>query len=376
MDKEILKKIDYEISRFTKDTDDYLGVLYYNIFHQQFNQYYIYYDKNDNLKWTTGNDDSDFFKIVGSHIGISKMIDKIYESMNNQWISGSERCMIFPYGCEKYIMIYSDNGGTNILMTMISGDGACDCIAQDFYTNDIDNAFKILSPVMCKFKEDHNKIEFGIATVGANSEIYTSWYDYKKTDIDIKLNYNDDLPYGEICDLIEGEGNPELLLFYGEPGTGKSSLLKHLISKYKEKSFIFMDGAILANVQQQKLMSYFLENDHSIFILEDCEKSLMSREHYDNPVMPTLLNITDGITADVLGIKLICTFNTDFEKIDKALRRKGRLSLKYEFRKLDKAKVRKILNDETINEDMTLADIYYYKKENDFSKKKAKKIGF
>ena len=56
--------------------------------------------------------------------------------------------------------------------------------------------------------------------------------------------------------------------------------------------------------------------------------------------------------------------------------RKGRLSLKYEFKKLNKNKVKKILNDDTINKDMTLADIYNIEEENDFSKKKTNKIGF
>ena len=100
----------------------------------------------------------------------------------------------------------------------------------------------------------------------------------------------------------------------------------------------------------------------------------MSREDGFNPVMPILLNITDGIIGDVLGIKIICTFNTNINKIDDALKRKGRLSLKYEFKKLSKDKVKNILPNE--NQDMTLADIYNIKIENDYSKKETRKIGF
>ena len=136
-----------------------------------------------------------------------------------------------------------------------------------------------------------------------------------------------------------------------------------------------MDGTLLANETQEKLMSYFLENQNTIFILEDCEKVLMNREHYANPVMPVLLNLTDGIIGDVLGIKLICTFNTSLTNIDKALIRKGRLSLKYEFKKLSKDKIQNIVGHE-VDKDMTLADIYYEDEENDFSKKNTKKIGF
>lgn len=127
--------------------------------------------------------------------------------------------------------------------------------------------------------------------------------------------------------------------------------------------------------QQDKLVSYFIENENTVFILEDCEKALVSRDEAYNPIMNTLLNITDGIIGDVLGIKLICTFNTSLSKIDKALLRKGRLSLKYEFKKLKSDKVSAILNKE-IKEDMTLADIYNIEEENDFSKKETRKMGF
>ena len=141
---------------------------------------------------------------------------------------------------------------------------------------------------------------------------------------------------------------------------------------------VFMDGTILANTPQHKLMSYFLDNQNTIFILEDCEKALKDRNDvysgYNN-VMPILLNITDGVIADVLGIKLICTFNTSLDKIDKALLRKGRLSLKYEFKKLTKDKVANILGH-NVDKDMSLAEIYNIEEENDFSKKIQKKIGF
>ena len=109
--------------------------------------------------------------------------------------------------------------------------------------------------------------------------------------------------------------------------------------------------------------------------MEDCEKALTSRDKVYNPVMSTLLNLTDGIIADVLGIKLICTFNTNLNNIDKALLRKGRLSLKYEFKKLNAEKASKLLGRNITNE-MSLADIYYDKEENDFSKKIERKIGF
>ena len=90
-------------------------------------------------------------------------------------------------------------------------------------------------------------------------------------------------------------------------------------------------------------------------------------------VMSTLLNVTDGVISDILGIKLICTFNTSLQKIDKALLRKGRLSLKYEFKKLPLEKCKQI--NPNADKDMVLADLYN-DEENDYSKNAARKIGF
>ena len=179
-----------------------------------------------------------------------------------------------------------------------------------------------------------------------------------------------------MVDILNDEDKASLMLFYGDPGTGKSTLIKYFIETLQNKNFIFMDGTLLANVQQDRLMAYFLENKDNVFIFEDCEKILVSREHNYNPTMSILLNLTDGIISDVLNIKIICTFNTSLSNIDKALLRKGRLTLKYEFKKLAKDKVKKLIPEEEIKQDMSLPDIYNFKEENDYSKKQTSTIGF
>jgi energy-coupling factor transporter ATP-binding protein EcfA2 len=226
----------------------------------------------------------------------------------------------------------------------------------------------------CFIKKDKkdNVSEFGIATI-SDGQLYTSWYELpKKFDIDVTKQYNDDLPYERICNIIEDESRADLMLFYGEPGTGKSTLIKHLISMYPDRQFIFLDANILAGIQPAKFITYLTENENSILILEDCEKVLQSREIVENGIMSTILNITDGVISDILGIKLICTFNTALSKIDEALLRKGRLSLKYEFKKLSKDKAIALGGD---GNDQSLADIFN-KEENDYSKKVTRKIGF
>lgn len=363
-----LENITNIFNGFTSHSDDYKGAMYINIYKKLPKCYYIYYNKNNELTYKIA---SNPFNAVNE---TNAKIDE-FKLLNNFLNCQDENISVFCYTTSEWLVI-SRYDRLNFMLGITKNEVETNGrYFQTVYTDDIEGTMKIISPMFEK-NEKNSKIEFGIAAVDCGNSLYTAWYDYKNKEIDINKNYNDDIPYDRICQLISDEGNSELLLFYGEPGTGKSSFIKHLMCKYPDKEFVFIDGALLASSSQEKLMSYFLESSETIFILEDCEKILVDREKNYSPVMSLLLNITDGIIADVLGIKIICTFNTSLSNIDKALLRKGRLSLKYEFKKLAKEKVRKILNDETINKDMTLADIYNVDEENDFSKKDTKKIGF
>ena len=368
-------------TNFNAHTDDYLGAMYINIYNELPQCYRVYYLDDKELHYQHSSESFyDIRKNQKYKVDCRKLLQNLKDKQDELGVE------VFCYSPHEFLVLgnkysYKDSDKhSNFLMNITMSE---DSDMADFYEEifckeqDIEKIFNLLKDSFV-VSSKKNKIEFGITAIDSANTLYTSWYQYEEKNIDIEKNYNDDFPYEKICKLMETEDKAELIFFYGEPGTGKTSLIKHLISKYKESSFVFMDGTILANTPQHKLMSYFLDNQNTIFILEDCEKALKDRNDvysgYNN-VMPILLNITDGVIADVLGIKLICTFNTSLDKIDKALLRKGRLSLKYEFKKLTKDKVANILGH-NVDKDMSLAEIYNIEEENDFSKKIQKKIGF
>lgn len=364
---------------FNQYTDSYLGALFINIYNKYPHTFRVYYDINKVLQYIdTVNYFGGIRKEVKYKINIREFLKNISKKCDTYNIS------VFCYSPNEFLVLGDIRDDKRLKKTSpflinvtLSDDEIMENLYEDIFCcpEDIDTVFNILKDLFV-ISDKESKIEFGITAADLNGGLYTSWYQYNEIDIDIKKNYNDDLPYDRICDIIEQEGKPSLLMFYGEPGTGKSSLIKHLIFKYKKYSFIFIDESLLENVQKEKLMSYFIDNKNTIFILEDCEEILKSRERGNNSVLPVLLNVTDGILGDALGIKLLCTFNTNINKIDNALIRKGRMSLKYEFKKLSIDKTKALLEDNNINEPMTLADIYYYKEENDYSKKATTRIGF
>ncbi|MGB3777749.1 MAG: hypothetical protein WA960_05280 [Tunicatimonas sp.] len=94
--------------------------------------------------------------------------------------------------------------------------------------------------------------------------------------------------------------------------------------------------------------------------------------------MSTILQLTDGLFSDYLNIKIICTFNTSIEKVDKALLRKGRMIAYYEFKPLVAEKASELLKSMELaptEDEMTLADIFNYHSQA-FQTDDAKKIGF
>lgn len=357
---------------FDHNTTDYVGVMFVNIYNDFPIHYKLYLDEDGKLKHhrcmlSFG----EIQKKLKKKIDLRILLDRLFLNEDKYGIK--------VFNCSEHEYIIFGVGNKKVLLTVALGLDTEESSAQtlDVYCcpNDVDDIISSISECFVESNKTE-KFLFGIATC-SSTNIYTSWYDFEDKHIDIDANYNDDFkePYNKVCQMIETENKTGLALLYGEPGTGKSSVIKHLIAKYPDKDFIFIDDSVLMSSPQDKLMSYFLENNETVFILEDCEKVLMSRDVSTNPLINTILNITDGIMGDVLGIKLICTFNTSLNRIDKALLRKGRLTVKYEFGKLCPEKVSKILGDTVVNS-MTLAEIYNIDEENDYSKDTRRKIGY
>jgi ATP-dependent 26S proteasome regulatory subunit len=133
---------------------------------------------------------------------------------------------------------------------------------------------------------------------------------------------------------------------------------------------------------EPSIIPFLMEHKNSILIIEDAERVISDREINGSAAgVSNILNLTDGILGDCLGIQIIATFNMKREKIDPALLRKGRLIVEHKFENLnteDTNKLFKYLNKDFISEhSMSLADIYNidvesYRTENN----KINKIGF
>jgi hypothetical protein len=230
---------------------------------------------------------------------------------------------------------------------------------------------KFGSPQKPKFKVlVHHEGMFG--TEDVNTGDFTS--------VDIHEMYNDD--FKEINEIINAsmtKAESGIVLLHGEPGTGKTTYIKHLICKFKDKEFIFIQNDFVKDLLKPSFISFLLQNKNSVLIIEDAEKVVVSRDNVsEDSIVSTILQLTDGLFSDFLNIKILCTFNTDIQHIDKALLRKGRMIAKYNFTPLSAEKtavLAKRLGHDSISGSLTLADIFEYDKR-EFKNAVKKAVGF
>lgn len=245
-----------------------------------------------------------------------------------------------------------------------------------------------------------------------------------KLNIDVTKNYMPDLPNDSIKKkLLEDRGG--IMIFHGEPGTGKSSYIKYLMETMPDAEFVILDPSTIQNFSEDfrnylihnSLSKKFYQDDSEftddfdeisstdsecgegislkcadargafknnpgkVYILEDAEKLLLKRNESTNPVnLSNILNITDGIVGDLVKAKFICTFNCDLSEIDSALLRKGRLLQKYEFKPLTGDTLETLAKDLELPADhpksMTLAEIYGHTETTGMDETGKHKIGF
>lgn len=308
---------------------------------------YLKYDSEKLIKFINNKFKNAYYTYVTENYEeLSKNnLEKIEKCQSHMWIVSDKHInVILNFNDNKYIKIYHSS----------NNDEWCEKFINEIRNNCLadkkPNKFNII------VKEGmHLSLKEG-EPISINS--------------DIDLMYNEDFKpiHDKITSFLQND-DTGIVILHGKQGTGKTSYIRYLISNNINKKIIYVTPDMMKCLSSPDIIPFMLENKDSILILEDCEELLRSRKGKDtvNSGLINILNMSDGLLGDILHVKFICTFNESMKDIDMALQRKGRLVARYEFKSLDKNKV-KILNekynlgipDVNIN-DMTLAEAFNFK---------------
>ena len=163
---------------------------------------------------------------------------------------------------------------------------------------------------------------------------------------DLDLNYGNGFIgfHNELMMRFQSE-TKGLVLFHGEPGTGKTYYIRHLLKcmANKNKIVIYMPPNMVDHLVEPTFMTFISQQvEHysqqelfCVLLIEDAEPLLAARQSETRiQGVTNLLNMTDGLLNDMLNLQIICTFNVKVAKLDKALLRPGRLIARKEFKAL------------------------------------------
>ena len=257
------------------------------------------------------------------------------------------------------------------------------CIVKIFFTSkEEEEAIQLMKNIQ-KFKIKAKKTKDLSMVINCGAGLQTIKIKLKAPKLSIIKHYNDDLQevHKLITKTLKEKNRSGVILFHGMPGTGKSTYIRYLIFQ-QQKKVIFMPPSMAGNLDTPSLTNLLIENRNSIIVIEDAEDLLLSRDNHKNSGISMLLNLTDGLLGESLGIQIIATFNTHVSNIDKALLRKGRLIALYEFKALEIAKASSLIKEKypltnAPAKSYTLAEIFNMEEqEADYKNAGMQPIGF
>lgn len=187
----------------------------------------------------------------------------------------------------------------------------------------------------------------------------------------LELHYGSESPTWtkQFLDVL---GESGLSILRGDPGTGKTSFLRHVIASCMDTHrfyYVPPEGAnILVSAELPELWkeeNNRYPNSTKVLVIEDAENLLLERQQGAQSAVSSILNLTDGFMGDMVRVHIICTLNCDVASLDEAVLRPGRQRFYREFQPLEFNEAKALadhlgikLPDEA--RPYTLAELYHF----------------
>ena len=150
-------------------------------------------------------------------------------------------------------------------------------------------------------------------------------------------DYYNDKTWVEYTDWLKTypKAKARLSIFSGPAGVGKTHLIYEAINCDENTAFIFTDATTFQH-NHKNITAALLDNGYSspdadiedapgrVLVIEDGDQLIAKRDDNNRAAVEFLLNMTDGILAEALNLRVIVTTNLELKDIDLAISRPGR----------------------------------------------------
>lgn len=185
-------------------------------------------------------------------------------------------------------------------------------------------------------------------------------------------------------EIISKSPAGRLVLISGEPGTGKTYLVRGLLQQAEQVRFVLLPSKMLGEVDTPDLAACLIQfsrdeeenrlyvedygytfpkpeaNTPIVLIVEDADLCLAKRDSDNISVISTVLNLSDGIFGSLLDLRIIATTNLAHLELDQAIKRPGRLLTHIRIEKFTAREAQTILNRMVPDTQVKLSDAFNY----------------
>lgn len=208
-------------------------------------------------------------------------------------------------------------------------------------------------------------------------------------------NYNKEVVEG-FNSIVKDISSPNplgrLAIFDGPPGTGKTYLIRALLSSLPDTKFLLLPSNMADSLTGPELLQALISESECmeqsqgvdlikeppkktmVLVIEDADKCLSCRKSDNISAISAILNLSDGIIGNLLDLRIVCTTNAEVQEIDEALMRTGRLSARVEVNLLD-VEHAKTIYARVGGEKEQVWDQKYYSLSDIYAMAKGKEIG-
>lgn len=199
----------------------------------------------------------------------------------------------------------------------------------------------------------------------------------------VPINYNPSVieDYKFIVnDMNSSTPSGRISIMEGEPGTGKTHLVRAMLTEVKDAMFVLVSPEMVSSLGGPELLPLLLSHRSNqagpiILILEDADKCLVTRQGDNINSIQSLLNLGDGILGSLLDLRIVATTNAKKLEMEPAIMRTGRLCRRLEVGPLEKQTACGVFNNllpgaplpvklTALTKKLTLADVYGIAREN------------